>query len=87
MRVAHLFRRCAFQTNMAESKCVVVESYEDPCFFTFIIFSMTEKVPESVLIKCKRLLVASSCCGFNFSNLNTCFIFAMGAAILISLPK
>ena len=36
---------------------------------------------------CKRLLIVSSCCGLNFSTLNTCLIFAVGAAILIILPK
>ena len=49
MRVALLFRRRAFQTNMTESSCVVVECYEDSCFLVSI-FSMTEIVPESVFI-------------------------------------
>ena len=50
MRVALLFRRRAFQTNMAESSCVAVECYEDPWFFTAIIFLMTEIVPVNVFI-------------------------------------
>ena len=47
--VALRFWRCTFQTNMAESTCVVMKCYED-CFFTVIIFSMTEIVPVSVFI-------------------------------------
>ena len=52
MHVALLFRRCAFQTNMSESTCVVVECYEDSWFFFFtvFIFSMTEIEPVSVFI-------------------------------------
>ena len=80
-----------FQTNMPESTCFVMECYEDPCFFTVIIFSMTEIVSVIDLfftvIKCKRRLMVSSSCGFNFSTLNTCLIFALGAAILISLQE
>ena len=62
------------------------------CFYSYYIdFSMTKIVQVSVsivnLIKCKRLLMVSSCCGFNFSTLNACLIFALGAALLISLPK
>ena len=39
-----------FSNLMAESTSVVVECYEDPCFFTVIIFSMTEIVPISVFM-------------------------------------
>ena len=49
MRFALQFRRRAFQTNMAESTCVVMKCYEDQCFFTVIIFSMTEIVKFHVV--------------------------------------
>ena len=90
---ALLFRRRAFQTNMAESKCVVMECYEHPCFF-YSYYILDDWDSTSKCIYCLISISVegfwwfnSSCCGFNIFTSNTCLIFAMGAAILISLPK
>ena len=89
---ALLFRRRAFQTNMAESTCVVMESYEHPCFF-YSYYILDDWDSTS---KCIYCLISISVEGFwwfppvvglTFPLKKAYLIFAMGAAILISPSK